>query len=160
MIYTLVSYIWLSALHPVVIWRTAATGFLFLFFYTSPIHSALSRWKSCALEEEKFSSASVPALEIVTEPQQKWDSLCVNGKAGSAGHECVALMAFSLTTKSSDKREMSHNPQSNVTTPNNLNVVATGVLSILYVEEIQNFYMVILSLPLLFVTFLPRNIRV
>ena len=33
-------------------------------------------------------------VDVVTEPQQRWINICVNGKAGSAGQECGGLQCW------------------------------------------------------------------
>ena len=91
--------------------------------------------KATEVEQGQFGSASDPPAEVVTEVRLQ------------SGPECDGLMVFSLTVKqilhSSNKRKMSQNvsnSQSNVTGPNNSNVVAGRVFDNLYEVKILNMW--------------------
>ena len=103
-------------------------------------------------EGGQFHCGSDPPPEVESEPQQRWDSICLNGKARCADQGCVNLMVSTAKQirHSSNKRSVPHfNPQTIFIWTNNCNVVSDSVFGNLHEEKkILQLYVAILSYPI------------
>ena len=145
-------------------WKTALVTKIVGWGIICPIHPALSLRESCdntppcrpcesyrCGEGGQFHHSSDPPLDLLSEPQRMRASIRVNGHARSLDQKCVGLMVFTVWQLNRSfphqlKEKYPHfNWQSNVTGPDNSNVVTGSIFGNLYEEEASESLSVILS---------------